>query len=93
MLDSRAEDVRIVLIDGAGYYGDLALEGDTSVNGDCDVIDACGASKYLCVANTPGSTSATARADETLDDIHGQLETILAMYGRESDLLELVACE
>lgn len=93
VLDSRAEDVRLVLVDGAAYYGDLGLEPETAVNGDCDLIDACGAMKFLCLANTPGSTSDTARADETLDDVRGQLERLLGMYGRTEDLQPLVVCD
>lgn len=93
VLDSRAQDVRLVLIDGAAYYGDLALEVATSVNGECDMLDACGSMKFLCVANTPGSFEENARADETLDDIRAQLEAILDMYGRASELQELIVCE
>jgi 5-methylthioadenosine/S-adenosylhomocysteine deaminase len=93
LLESRAQDVRLVLIDGAGYYGDLALEDATAVNGQCDVLDACGASKYLCAAGTPGSTGDTSRVNETVDDIHNQLTAILDMYGRASELNELVACD
>jgi 5-methylthioadenosine/S-adenosylhomocysteine deaminase len=89
VLESRAADVRLVLIDGAGYYGDLPLEATTAVNGDCDMLDACGTPKYLCVANTPGNAS---RATETMDDIHGQLTTIMGSYGRASEVLELVDC-
>ena len=70
VLDSRAADIRLVLIDGLGYYGDVALEAATAVNGMCEDFDACGAAKYLCVANTPGST---ARADETYESIRAQL--------------------
>jgi len=89
VIDSRAADVRLVMIDGAGYYGDLALETATSVNGSCDMLDACGTPKYLCAANTPGSAT---RATETVEDVHAQLVTILASYGRASELLELVDC-
>ncbi|MBN8616714.1 MAG: amidohydrolase family protein [Deltaproteobacteria bacterium] len=70
VLDSEAADVRLVLIDGLGYYGDVALETATAVNGMCDDFDACGTAKFLCVANTPGST---VRADETYEDIRSQL--------------------
>ena len=70
VLDSRAEDIRLVLIDGLGYYGDVALEAATAVNGLCEDFDACGVAKFLCVAGTPGST---ARADETYEDIRAQL--------------------
>ena len=89
VLDSKAADVRLVLIDGAGYYGDLALEMATSVNGSCDMLDACGTPKYLCVANTPGNAS---RATETMGDIESQLTTILGTYGRASELQPLVDC-
>jgi cytosine/adenosine deaminase-related metal-dependent hydrolase len=90
VLDSRAEDVRLVLVDGLAYYGDLELEG-AGANGRCDVLDACGRSKFLCVAGTPGSTADGAGADETLDDVRAQLLAILETYGR-TDLLELIAC-
>jgi len=102
--DSRAADVRLVMIDGAAYYGDLALEGVTAVNGDCEPLDACGASKFLCAANTPGSTGATARADETVESIRGQLRAHLAAGYTDSagamrayvvgpdQLLDLVDC-
>jgi len=78
-----------VLIDGVGYYGDLPLEMATAVNGTCDMLDACGTAKYLCVANTPGSPTG---ATETMETIHAQLVTILTSYGRASELLELVDC-
>ncbi len=91
VIDSRADDVRLVLIDGLGYYGDAALQASTAVNTSCEAFDACGTPKYLCAANTPGSMTATSRFAETVADIHGQLQTILAAYSR-TDLLELVDC-
>lgn len=87
--DSRAADVRLVMIDGAAYYGDLALEMATAVNGFCEDFDACGTPKFLCAAMTPGNPS---RADETVEQIRMQLYTHLMTYGRESELLELVDC-
>lgn len=98
VLESRASDVRLVLIDGLGYYGDLALEAATAVNGMCDDFDACGTPKFLCVRATPG---ASARADETYEDIRNQLRSILqngypsvpgSAYGRGDELAELVTC-
>lgn len=89
VLDSRAEDVRLVLVDGAGYYGDLGLEVTTAVNGDCDTIDACGTEKYLCVANTPGSAT---RAGDTLGSLETELRGILGTYGRASELEPLIDC-
>jgi cytosine/adenosine deaminase-related metal-dependent hydrolase len=89
VIDSRARDVRLVLIDGAAYYGDASLQAATAVNTSCEAFDACGTAKFLCAANTPGSAS---RATETVADIHEQLRVIMASYMRESELLELVDC-
>lgn len=98
VLDSESADIRLVLIDGAAYYGDVALEAATAVNGMCEDFDACGTGKFLCVANTPG---ATARADETYESIRTQLFNILqtgyagmpdTAYGRGDELEELVRC-
>jgi cytosine/adenosine deaminase-related metal-dependent hydrolase len=97
VIDSDAEDVRLVFIDGLGYYGDLPLEPAASVNGSCDMLDACGAMKFVCIAGTPGSTS---RADEHVEDIETQLYNILEgigypadeQYGRGDELLPLVSC-
>lgn len=95
--DSRAADVRLVLVDGAAHYGDLGLEAATAVNGECDVLDACGTPKFLCLRNTPGGDS---RAEESLDDVRQQLVDILEgngypveeQYGRGDELLDLVQC-
>ena len=89
VIDSRAADVRLVLIDGAGYYGDTLLQTATAVNTSCEAFDACGTPKFLCAANTPGAAS---RATETVADIHEQLRVIMMGYSRESELLELVDC-
>jgi len=91
--DSRAADVRLVLIDGQGYYGDSALEDTTAVNRDCEMFDACGTDKFVCLANTPGATTSTARASETVVDVESELVAILDDYGRGSELLPLVACD
>lgn len=88
VLDSRAEDVRLVLLDGVGYYGDLPLEMATAVNGMCDTIDACGTEKYLCVANTPGSAT---RMGDTLASLETELTGILSAHGR-TDLEPLIDC-
>jgi len=97
VVESDAADVRLLLVNGSGLYGDMGLEAVAAVNGECEVFDACGASMFLCVRNTPGSTS---RADETYEDIRTQLFNILEgigyppeeQYGRGSELLPLVTC-
>jgi cytosine/adenosine deaminase-related metal-dependent hydrolase len=99
VLESRSQDIRLVMIDGLGYYGDLALETATSVNAECENFDACGSAKFLCVANTPGSST---RQAETYEDVRTQLYNILqtgyasvpgSAYGRGAELRELVECE
>ena len=97
VIDSRAEDVRLVLIAGAGWYGDDGLRDVTAVNTYCEPFDACGTGKYICVQESP---TAADRKNETLDDIRTQLTNILEgigyppeeQYGRGDDLLPLVDC-
>ena len=40
----------------------------------------------------PGSTGATARAGETVEDVRSQLVAHLTTYGRQNELLELADC-
>lgn len=105
VIDSRAADVVLTMIDGAALYGDLALEPATAVNGVCDALDACGRPKFLCVRH-PGP-GAPPRADESYEEIRSQLRAHLAagwdhdgnaatanqpyVLGPD-DLLELVDC-
>jgi cytosine/adenosine deaminase-related metal-dependent hydrolase len=97
VIDSRAEDVRLVLLGGVGMYGDANIQTETQSNEYCEAFDACGASKYICVQESP---TATSRRDETLEDIRVQLYNILEgigypeeeQYGRGDELLPLVDC-
>jgi 5-methylthioadenosine/S-adenosylhomocysteine deaminase len=95
---STAANVHLVLIDGLAYYGDAEVESVVAVNDDCNAIDACGAAKFVCVANTPGALS---RADESFQDIYTQLYNIMEgigypadeQYGRGDEVLPLITCE
>lgn len=97
LIESRAADVRLVLIDGVGWYGDQALQAATARNAYCDEFFACATPKYLCVVDSP---TATSRKNETYDDVRTQLYNILEgvgfpadeQYGRGDELLPLVAC-
>lgn len=104
LIESQASDVRLVLIDGAGFWGDVNFAGDggsmeslTARNTYCDKLDACGTQKYLCVQDSPTGSN---RTNETYADIHTQLYNILEgigypadeQYGRGSELLELYYC-
>ena len=92
VIDADARDVRLTMIDGVAYYGDLSVETATAVNGVCDAFDACGTPKFLCVKDVPAtaSTSTTSRTNESLDDVRTTLLTLLNGYGR-SDLLPLAS--
>ncbi|MEY3012680.1 MAG: hypothetical protein RIT45_1415 [Pseudomonadota bacterium] len=98
VIDAKARDVRLVLIDGQVYYGDSTLQS-LARNSFCEPLDACGTSKFICVSDGP---SAPGRDGETMAEIHGQLfdmmegtgtEPYVEKYGRGAELLELVSCE
>jgi cytosine/adenosine deaminase-related metal-dependent hydrolase len=97
VVESRAADVRLVLIDGQGFYGDRNLRDVTARNVYCEDFDGCGVEKYLCAQDSP---TADTRRNETVEDIHEQLYNILEgigyppeeQYGRGDELLELVDC-
>ncbi|NMC71654.1 MAG: amidohydrolase family protein [Myxococcales bacterium] len=97
VLDSRAADVRLVLIGGRGLYGDAGLQAATAWNPYCEPFDACGVPKYVCVQESPAAAD---RRNETLGDIRTQLYNILEgigyppeeQYHRGDELLELVDC-
>ncbi|MFH1437640.1 MAG: amidohydrolase family protein [Pseudomonadota bacterium] len=97
IVDSRSANVRLVLLDGEGLYGDEHLMAATAANEYCEPLDACSADKYLCVQESP---TASDRKNETLADIRTQLFNILEgvgyppeeQYGRGDELLELIDC-
>lgn len=97
VFESRAADVRLVLIDGAGWYGDANLMANTARNTYCDEVTACTAQKYLCTVDSPAATS---RRNETYEDIRTQLYNILEgigypadeQYGRGDELLPIFDC-
>lgn len=97
VLDSRAADVRLVLIDGKAYYGDQTLES-LGRNAFCEELDACGTAKFICVSNGP---TAPDRDSETMAAIQKQLFDILEgtgvepyveKYGRGKELQGLIDC-
>lgn len=97
VIDSRAQDVRLVMINGVVYYGDVAL-GGLGRNEFCEELDACGTPKFICVSDSP---SAKGRNAETMADIKQQLldllngtgkEPYVEIYNRGKDLQGLVTC-
>ena len=97
IIDADARDVRLTIIDGRAYYGDLALEAATAVNTSCEDFDACGTAKFLCVQGVPQTQAGTVnRTAETLEDLRMQLLTLLAGYddtagNPRTDLLPLAS--
>lgn len=98
VLDSSAEDIELVLIDGQAYFGATEIEG-AARNEYCESYMACGDSKFVCVQDSPTDSD---RGDETLADVEQQLFDILEgtedsppeeQYGRGNELLDLVICE
>ncbi|MFN3201532.1 MAG: amidohydrolase family protein [Bradymonadia bacterium] len=91
LIDAGPEDVRLVLLDGEAYAGDEGLMMATAVNDACEVLDACGTRKFVCVADTPGADDE--RAGETMAEIERQLQDRMAEFGRDrGELLELIQC-
>jgi len=96
VVESRAPDVRLVLIGGEAWYGEAALKEATARNDQCEPFDACGAAKYICVRDPAVSS----RGTETLEEIRVQLYNIMEgigyppeeHYGRGDELLPLVDC-
>lgn len=98
VLDSRAEDLELVMIDGDVYFGDADLEG-IARNEHCESFFTCGVDKFVCAVDFP---TAGDRRDETVNDIRHQLVSILdgredapdeEQYDRGDELLDLVICE
>ena len=94
VIESRAQDVRLVFIDGQAHYGDTLFKTGLAYREDCEAFDACGAQKFIC--------SAYSNSDEYagISTVEGLLTDILVgtgypadeQYGRPQDLLPLVDC-
>ncbi|MBN2724881.1 MAG: amidohydrolase family protein [Deltaproteobacteria bacterium] len=52
VIDSDSSDVRLVLINGVGMYGDANLKTVTSRDADCENLNFCNTEKYICVNGT-----------------------------------------
>ncbi len=98
VLQNRARDVRLVLIDGQGFYGDEALLA-LARHDQCEIYDVCGSSRFICVKE-PDAVHEWSQ--EGIGDIRQQLLDILEgtpdapddeQYGRGDELLELVDCQ
>lgn len=92
---NRAEHVRLVVIDGEVYFGDVEARAALARNPGCEAVDVCGASKFLCVQDSDVS-----EGRRTLAEVEQQLVDILEgtgypedeQYGRGDELLPLWSC-
>ncbi|MCK6503338.1 amidohydrolase family protein [Myxococcota bacterium] len=75
VLQSGAEDVRLVVVDGQALYGVSELVADAADStADCETVEACTASRTLCAVS--GSSGAAGMTAEELAD------TLAAALGR-----------
>jgi 5-methylthioadenosine/S-adenosylhomocysteine deaminase len=79
LLGATPKNVRLVMVNGKVLYGDQALSAAASLPG-CESFDACGAPKFLCVAEADGTTD---KRKQTLREITGALETALTRHDRD----------
>lgn len=94
VLESNADDVRLVLIDGEAYYGESTLKGPLARRDDCEDYNACGASKFLCVRHDGSDdfTSSSMIEGLLIDILEGNGYPPEEQYGRGEDLLPLIDC-
>jgi cytosine/adenosine deaminase-related metal-dependent hydrolase len=78
VLAARPSDVRLVMVNGQALYGDSALQPLGPAAPGCEALEVCGAVKFVCVAETGGTT--TNKLGQTLSDIQTILETQLEGY-------------
>jgi len=81
LLAATPAAVRLVTVDGRALYGDAVLGALGPASPGCEPFDACGASKFVCVA-APGATAAN-KLGQTLRDV---TDTIAAELQRYDDL-------
>ena len=98
VIHAGAPEVRLVLLDGEGRYGDANLQAATAANEWCEPFDACGVAKYVCARDVEGESDD--RRHQTVDDIRREIVAVLEgegfpedeQYGRGHELLGLVDC-
>ncbi|MEC9440973.1 MAG: amidohydrolase family protein [Myxococcota bacterium] len=94
LLQSNADEIRLVLIDGEAYYGEAKLKAPLARRDDCEDYNVCGASKFLCVRhdNSDDFTSSSMIEGLLIDILEGNGYPADEQYGRGQDLLPLVDC-
>jgi cytosine/adenosine deaminase-related metal-dependent hydrolase len=70
---ARPRDVRLVMVGGQVLYGDAVLQSAGPAAPGCETMDVCGASKFVCVAET----STANKLNQTKADIEQVLSDAL----------------
>lgn len=95
VIESRASDVALVLVDGEAFYGDAHLQDNVSRGDQCDSFSACGSEKFLCVSDFDNEAfeDYTELRQRLVDILEGNGFPPEEQYRRGDELLELVACD
>jgi hypothetical protein len=78
LLASTPRDVRLVMVGGVALYGDSVLKSVGPAAPGCETIDVCCASKFVCVAESGGTT--TNKFGQTYAEITAALGKALTDY-------------
>jgi cytosine/adenosine deaminase-related metal-dependent hydrolase len=80
LLRATPKEIRLVMVDGNVLYGDQSLLSSAAFP-SCDSFDACGAAKFLCVAE-PDGTPADKRK-QRLKEVADSLTDALKAYQKK----------
>jgi len=81
-IESRPQDVRLVIVDGQALYGRTAMVERLHANPErCEELDACGAQRTVCVATTDSGDNA-----QTMEDLETSLSAGLGAVSMPSEL-------
>ncbi len=78
LLGAGPREVRLVMVGGRALYGDASLAALAPAGPACEALPLCGASKFVCVAESGGT--ATNKLGQTYADIVATLSTELTRY-------------
>lgn len=78
LLAATPREVRLVMVGGVALYGDSAIKALGPAAPGCETIDVCCASKFVCVAESGGTS--TNKFGQTYADIKAALEGALTAY-------------
>ena len=78
LMASTPKNVRLVMVGGKVLYGDAALHSLGQMADQCEPLDICGTSKFIC-AVAPGATAAN-KLGQSYAQIRDAIETELKKY-------------